>query len=514
MSAPEDSRADSPLYHDVLGSNGNIDNPVGGVMSASPQYPIFFNEIDPAVLSALPVYDPLTGIQTSTGFPLAPILPVVSAPLFAGNLAGATSSVGAGGNFFFDSNLPSGTYEIVISGDGVDFDPYGPNNKLIRGFMTTSGLQTVAWDGFANGGTPFPTGTFPYKIEIRGGEYHFPMSDVENNPFGGPIYNLLNAANPRGNTVGFYDHRGYVTSSGVTVADRNPADGSSTDDALCGDDPPNPPAANLVDGSDSAAPGFNRFGNLLPEGNTNVQCTGTFGDTKTLDLWTYFPSDPPQNALIVIKPTDFGDAPDTSIDGGIGDYTTLLQHNGPRHGIAPLLVYLGQGATDEPNGFVDGVDDQGNGTDDADDAFVSLAPIPAGSGSYTLNTIPVNNDSSEPATLYAWIDFNRNGEFESSEYAQSVVAPGDTTTALSWAVPALTSDGISYARFRLTTDALSDDETNADLDERSMGGAADGEVEDYSIELNAVVNGPKVLLVKRVTAISNTRDVNPNDGTV
>ena len=240
-----DSDGMSPLYRNILGSDGDISNPVGGVTSASPQYPIFLNPVDSAVLPFLQKYDPLSGLLVSTGIPSTPILPEVRSPNFVGSLVGQTSFVGGGGTFSFESNLPTGSYEIVISRDGVNFDPARPENKVINGYMAMPGIQTAQWDGLANDRQPFPVGTFPYAIIIRGGEYHFPMSDVENNPIGGPIYNLLNATNPRGNTVAFYDHRGYYTRDGALVPDRDPDDGDPIDDALCGENPPFPPVANL-----------------------------------------------------------------------------------------------------------------------------------------------------------------------------------------------------------------------------------------------------------------------------
>lgn len=509
-----DSDGMSPLYRDILGSNGNIANPMGGVISAFPQYPIFLNEIDPVVLSFLPRYDPLTGIDSGSGVPNAPILPNVQAPNFFGNLEGSVSSVGGGGTFTFESNLPTGSFEIVLSRDGVNFDPANLQNKVINGYMAASGLQSVTWDGLGNNREPFPVGTFPYEITIRAGEYHFPMSDVENNPIGGPIYNLLNATNPRGNTVAFYDHRGYFTRDGALVPDRDPGDGDPLDDALCGGNPPSPPVANLITGEDSALPGFNQFGVLDASSptNTNVMCTGPFGDTKTLDIWTYFPSIPPARAFVVVDPTDFGDAPDISNEMLVDDYRTLVQHGGPAHILNETSLFLGGAVSQDTNGFVDGIDDNGNATDDNDDALTALSALPV-SGQYYLRDIPVSNGTATAATLHAWIDFDRDGAFEVSEYVSAAIAPNQTTADLTWSVPATVSPGPSYARFRLTRDTLSDDASTAFFDERSVGLARDGEVEDYQIMLLAAGSAPQVLLVKRITAVANQQETNPNDGT-
>ncbi|MEM6351792.1 MAG: GEVED domain-containing protein [Cyanobacteria bacterium P01_D01_bin.14] len=496
-----DSDGATPLYNDVLGSNGDISNPSGGVSSAPPQYPIFFNPPDNAVLSYLPIYNPITGQQMGTGFPSSPVLPVVSAPSYAGDVGGNTSTVNVGGTFSFGSNLPIGNYEIVISRDGVDFDPANIQNRVLRGVMLASGTQTVTWDGQDNTGQAFPVGTFDYTIEIRGGEYHFPLSDAENNASGGPTYTLLNATNPLGNTTAFYDHRGYYTSSGTVVEDRDPGDGDPIDDALCGSDPPALVATDLITGADSSSATFNRFGQSSG-GNTNARCTGAFGDTKTLDLWTYFPATTSALPLQIVEAAnvDYGDAPDPSAGTGVVDYSTLEANNGASHAIGSAALYLGTSVSADTDGFVEGVDNNGNATDDNDDAFSSLTDAPQ-TGVYQLNNIPVQNSTSENATLHAWIDFDRNGRFEADEHQSATVAPGAMTASLSWNIPPGTLAGETYVRFRLTTTSLRDlIASTSDQDERSVGRANDGEVEDYLLTVAA--SDPDVLLVKRITAIN------------
>ena len=221
---------------------------------------------------------------------------------------------------------------------------------------------------------------------------------------------------------------------------------------------------------------------------------------------------PPTSAFVVIDPTDFGDAPDGSNQMLTDDYRTLLQHGGPAHILNETSLFLGGAVSQDMNGFVDGIDDNGNATDDDDDALGTLSAPPV-SGQYHLRDIPVSNGTTTAATLHAWIDFDRDGAFEVSEYVSSAIAPNQTTADLTWNVPATVSPGLSYARFRLTRDTLSDDTTTSFFDERSVGLASDGEVEDYQITLLAPGNAPQVLLVKRITAVAGTRDTNPNDGT-
>ena len=231
-------------------------------------------------------------------------------------------------------------------------------------------------------------------------------------------------------------------------------------------------------------------------------------------MWTYFPSVPTDRAVIIIDPTDLGDAPDSSTQMLTNDYSTLLQHGGPVHALneVPPALFLGAGVSRDTNGFVDGVDDSGNATDDDDDALGTLAAPPV-SGQYSLTNIPVRNATAGNATLHAWIDFNRDGAFEVGEGVSSAIAPNQTTTNLTWIVPPSVSPGLSYVRFRLTTDALSDNDTTPSFDERSVGIALDGEVEDYQITLLDAGAAPQVLLVKRITAVGESQETNLNDGT-
>ncbi|MEH1844372.1 MAG: hypothetical protein V7L25_05015 [Nostoc sp.] len=211
-----DSDGKTPLYHDLLGADGQLTSPQGGVSLARPQYPTFFNSIDASALSYIERYKS-DGSLDGTGIPLSPIIPVISNLQFNGTVTGNNSSYGTGGTFNFGSNV-TGIYELIMSRDGSNFDPTNSQNRLLRGIMTTTGQQAVSWDGKDNSGNFFPVSS-NYKVRVRtfGGEYHFPLLDAENNFTGGPTITMLNATNPLGNTRGFYDDRGYKTISGSTV---------------------------------------------------------------------------------------------------------------------------------------------------------------------------------------------------------------------------------------------------------------------------------------------------------
>jgi hypothetical protein len=180
-------------------------------------------------------------------------------------------------------------------------------------------------------------------------------------------------------------------------------------------------------------------------------------------------------AVLCWDVSDYGDAPATY---DVGTPASHLLSSSPS-------VYLGAIAPDgesaaQPNVAANG--DNTNGTSD-EDALTTLPNVPT-TGSYSLNSIPVKNTSGAAATLNAWIDFNKDGIFQASEYT-SVSIPANATTAnLNWAsIPAGTTAGSTYARFRITTDALSDNAVTSTVDERSTGTASDGEVEDYAVAI-------------------------------
>ena len=273
-----DSDGSTPLYHDAVavnsGSPGQLTSIQGGVTFDRPSFPLFFEPPASATLTAL-------------GIPLATTTPVMSSLSFSGNLGGNTSLINNGGTFHYVSNVP-GVYEIVISRDGVNFDPTLPANRSLRG-VRAAGAQTVTWDGKDNSGAFFPVGGYSVHASFHGGEYHFPMIDVENDTAGGPTITLLNPpaatcpALAGGCSSGFYDDRAYTTLNG-TVVDS----GNTVGTVLCGGNPPATAFSDPINGFDTSS--TQRAFGAASGGNTNVPCTGAFGDAKGLDTWTYYPS--------------------------------------------------------------------------------------------------------------------------------------------------------------------------------------------------------------------------------
>jgi hypothetical protein len=176
---------------------------------------------------------------------------------------------------------------------------------------------------------------------------------------------------------------------------------------------------------------------------------------------------------------DFGDAPEP--------YPTTVATNGAYHLFG--LLYLGQGIDPEldgqPHEAAAGDDEDGN---DDEDGIVFATPVVKGYEAV------LNVTSSDHGLLNAWIDFNADGDWADGN--EQIVGNEFLFTGvneLTFAVPAGALSGTTFARFRLSSQA------NLSV----IGGAMDGEVEDYPLpvqddppvpsepaELQAVVSSP------------------------
>ncbi|MCY7334188.1 MAG: GEVED domain-containing protein [Pseudanabaena sp. CAN_BIN31] len=203
--------------------------------------------------------------------------------------------------------------------------------------------------------------------------------------------------------------------------------------------------------------------------------------------------------ITIVPPRDYGDAPDTTNAALANDYQTTLANGGASHTILATLK-LGANAPDADNGSLQNINanaDDNNGIPDDEDGVASFPVISAASTSYTLS-VSVNNTSGSLAYLVGWIDFNKNGVFETSEGSTvlNVASPTTTSVNLNWSsIAGLPQPGDTYVHLRLSTVVL----TNSAID--AIGLKGNGEVEDYKI---TVAVSPGFNLVKRITAINLT----------
>lgn len=185
---------------------------------------------------------------------------------------------------------------------------------------------------------------------------------------------------------------------------------------------------------------------------------------------------------------DFGEAPSLiPANGSTNSYKTKLSEDGARHttvaGIQ-LGKLLNQEADATPVAFgslINSPDNDGVIFNPSSGISNLITKNPFIS---TSNTVVVN--ASVGGYLNAWIDFNQNGLFEPSEqiFADQKVLAGNNT--LSFDVPSATYAGLTYARFRFTT--------QAGTATSPTGLAPDGEVEDYSVKVTSPVTPSSCLV--------------------
>ncbi|WP_313913793.1 GEVED domain-containing protein [Tahibacter sp.] len=193
---------------------------------------------------------------------------------------------------------------------------------------------------------------------------------------------------------------------------------------------------------------------------------------------------------------DWGDLPDTGAGSGPGNYATLLADGGARHVIVPTL-YFGAGvdaeADSQPGAGANG--DDANGTPDDEDG-VNPADLSLQRGVTPVVNLTATNNTGTTAQVCGYIDTNADGDFaDAGETSTTALPSGVTNFAVQLTFGAVpnTAATTSYARFRIRTDACSPN-----------GGAPDGEVEDYPVNI-----GDGILSLGNL--VWNDRD---NDGTV
>ncbi|PSU20429.1 GEVED domain-containing protein [Photobacterium kishitanii] len=175
---------------------------------------------------------------------------------------------------------------------------------------------------------------------------------------------------------------------------------------------------------------------------------------------------------------DYGDAPDS--------YGTVNASNGPKHTVSANL-YIGATLPDDetdgqPTANADGDDVNGD-----DEDTLTLPVLSPSMKTWSLD-VPVTNTTGSPATLYAWVDHDLDGQFQADEMASVTVSNGtnNANVTLNWTNLSGSDGGDvgdSVIRLRLTSDDLdvtqSDNAATTNVDERALGAASDGEVEDH-----------------------------------
>ena len=211
---------------------------------------------------------------------------------------------------------------------------------------------------------------------------------------------------------------------------------------------------------------------IAPQGSGSYIATVTNNTTSCQDT----------ALVIVVVPasclaSDYGDAPQVYEEG-----------NPARHDIIPVLK-IGAAIDAEggpisaaPSALAVGDD---NNSQINDEEGISFLPVPnTASKSLGLIVNNVLNNTGAAAYLVAWLDFNRDGDFDDAGERSQIISlatgasPADAVLQFSgFNAGCEVKAGLSYLRVRLTADISGGWNTAPS----PIGPRADGEVEDYSI---------------------------------
>ena len=197
---------------------------------------------------------------------------------------------------------------------------------------------------------------------------------------------------------------------------------------------------------------------------TNSDANTTTGVTGTISV---NPGDQITYVDAGLINLDYGDLPDP-LYGGVNDASHAITTELQIGSVTDAEIAA------QPNGTATG--DDTTGSPDDEDGFTAPAAIIAGQ---TVGfDVVVSNDTGSDATLYGFVDWNADGDFDDAgETVTASVADGVTnaTETLTFTVPLGAVTGADLGtRFRLSTDTGL----------AAGGTASNGEVEDYLIQVN------------------------------
>ncbi len=186
----------------------------------------------------------------------------------------------------------------------------------------------------------------------------------------------------------------------------------------------------------------------------------------------------------VLDEYDYGDAPDTGVGTGTGNYQTTAADNGPRHVATGLTLGLNRDADSGTLQNASATADDTTGTPNDEDGITLPASFAQGAST------TISATASGSGFLSAWIDWNHDGDFaDAGEQIANDLAVNAGSNTINVTVPGTATPGSSFARFRICAATA---ECNS-----ATGIASDGEVEDYAVTITAPP--PLVCLANAVT---------------
>lgn len=170
-------------------------------------------------------------------------------------------------------------------------------------------------------------------------------------------------------------------------------------------------------------------------------------------------------------PYDFGDAP---LSYGVAYH---LYRTSPNLKIGSVVDFE-VNDTITPSAGGDDLINPSSGSVDDEEGVASFSALTVANASYSA-TIAVTNATGANATLYGYIDFNRDGDFSDAgeQSSATTVLNGGTSATVTWTSLTGGVVGASFVRFRIASSSV---EASS-----AFGYAGTGEVEDYPIPIGA-----------------------------
>lgn len=284
-----------------------------------------------------------------------------------------------GGYFTFDlSQAASYQISIDVNGNGVYTDPV---DRILIGRAST-GSNSVFWDTLDGLGAIIPAGTLNIRASIQTnvGEVHFPFVDAENNPNGIQLTRIRGDGSEPINALTYYnDAYNYVRSSAYNYS------------PCATGDSPAPPTGSCF--GTASTPRTALLG--VPSTTGAHAWRVSFGDTRVIDTWTYFPSGSvPLSTVITLAEADLSitksHSPNPFIPGKPVTYIVTVTNAGPSAALnsrvtdsVPVEVLNTTWACSAPTG--QGICNQASGIGNMIDTTVDLQP--GGVATFTINGI-------------------------------------------------------------------------------------------------------------------------------
>lgn len=169
---------------------------------------------------------------------------------------------------------------------------------------------------------------------------------------------------------------------------------------------------------------------------------------------------------------DFGDAPNTY--GTLYSSRSIPAAFHLLNNVTPNTVYFGSGVDGDGNGASnststgDDTETSTIGGGDDEDGIASLASLNTAETSYTTTL-----SCTDGGQVSGWVDLDQSDTFDPGEFDSNICSGGNVT--LNWNGISGLVTGTTHARFRIASDPT--EVANP------IGGASDGEVEDYTIDI-------------------------------